>query len=343
MKKKKGCLQKILISVAVLVIIFGTIAWGFTATYYGLSVSPNGEMLVVTTPYSVTMYRIKSGNLLYREFGNPYGSQNYEGEFSYIAWSPDGSALAVGKLHNGIWVWDTKNWELLTESASEQKAGHEPSFAWSPDGKQLALGKGNGDIWIWNKQENVWKLKANEVGMNEISELLSVRWATNGQLLALQGLDIYDVEIGGRVSMLHHNIDGSGKIAWSPDGSHVYTFFDLGGGVIDRRSGQYEFSAGIFPKFAWSKNGQYFASVEGDSNEIFVWDTINNKIVRQEKQGIVIYALAWTPDDELLALGIKDVRTMVWNTNTGDTVKTMFVPPNPLFFLLRYIDTYSTP
>jgi len=331
-KKKNSCLQTILKSITVLAIIFGALVWGINATYYGVSISPNGEVLVVTTPNSVTMYSIKNAMMLHREFGKPYGSQNYQGEFSYIAWSPDGSCLAVGKLYNGVWVWDTKNWKLLTESASEQTARKEPSFAWSPDGKQLALGKGNGDIWIWNKEENVWKIKAN--GLNNLH---SITWTTNGELLALQDWSIYNVETGKYASSLNHGIDGSGKVSWSPNGSHVYIFFDLGGSLMDAKTSQYEFSAGIFPRFAWSKSGQYFASVEEDSNEIVVWDTINNKVFRQEKQGIVIYALTWTSNNELLALGINDIRTMVWNTNTGEVIKTMFVPPNPLFYLYRYL------
>jgi len=336
-KKKNSCLQKILKFIAVLVIIFGTVVWGFTATYYGISISPNGNILVVTTPYSVTMYSTKYGIMLHREFGKPYGSQDYQREFSYIAWSPDGSSLAVGKLHNGVWVWDTKNWELLTEIPSERTARKEPSFAWSPDGNQLALGKGNGEIWVWNKQENVWKLKANAIKTNELNNLHSITWTTDGELLALRAWSIYNVETGEYISSLNHSIDGSGKVSWSPDGSHVYIFFDLGGGVMNAKTNAYEFSAGIFPRFAWSKSGQYFASVEEDSNEIVVWDTINNKVVRQEKQGIVIYALTWTSNDELLALGIKDIRTMVWNTNTGEVIKTMFVPPNLLFYLFRYL------
>lgn len=301
-------------------------------TYYGVSISPNGETLVVTTPYNVTMYSAKNGKMLHREYGKPYGSQDYQGEFSYISWSPDGSCLAIGKLYNGIWIWDTKDWKLLTERDGEQTARKEPSFTWSPDGQQLALGKDNGEIWVWNKQGNIWNLKA-----SGIKGLHSITWTTSGQLLALQGWDIYDIETGKLVSNLNHNIDGSGKVSWSPTRSHVYIFFDLGGGVMDVKANKYEFGAGAFPTFAWSKNGQYFASVEEDSNEIVVWDTINNKVIRQEKQGFIIYALTWTAQDELLALGIRDIRTVVWNTNTGDVLKTMFVPPNLLYYLFTYL------
>jgi len=301
-------------------------------TYYGVSISPGGDVLVVTTPNNVTMYSVKNGKMLHHEYGKPYGSQDYQGEFSYISWSPDGSCLAIGKLFNGIWIWDTKNWKLLTERDGEQTARKEPSFTWSQDGQQLALGKDNGEIWVWNKKENIWNLKA-----SGINGLHSITWTTSGQLLALQGWDIYDAETGKLVSKLNHYIDGSGKVSWSPNGSHVYIFFDLDGGVMDVKANEYEFGAGAFPTFAWSKTGQYFASVEEGSNEIFVWDTINNKVIRQEKQGFVIYALAWTSRDELLALGVRDIRTMVWNTNTGEVLKTLFVPPNLLYYLFTYL------
>src|SRR5688572_29056239 len=160
MKKRKGCLQTILKSIAVLVIVFGILIWGLTATYYGVSISPNGETLVVTTPNNIIMYSVKNGKIIHREYGKPYGNQDYQGEFSYISWSPDGSCLAIGKLYNGIWIWDTKDWKLLTERDGEQTARKEPSFTWSPDGQQLALGTNNGEIWVWNKQENIWGLKA---------------------------------------------------------------------------------------------------------------------------------------------------------------------------------------
>lgn len=323
MKQKRGCLKLGLVLISLLFFICGFAIWGFTTAYYGISISPDGKMLVVTTPSQVTIYRLSDGKVLHREKGKPYGIQDYQGEFSYIAWSPDGTNLAIGKLYNGIWIWDTETWKLLTEKDGDIGARNEPSFAWSPDGQQLVLGTGNGEIWVWNERENQWKLKS-----KARRGLVSVTWTNDGQLIELIGHEIHDVEEAGFLTRLDHYIDGYGNASWSPDGSHVYIFFDLGGGVMNVKANEYEFGAGVFPEFAWSKDGQYFASVRECSNEIFVWDTVNDKIVRQEQQGNVIYSLEWTPDGNLLALGIRGWQTVVWNTNTGEVLMNMFVPPN---------------
>lgn len=303
-------------------LVGGFLIWGLTVAYYGMSISPDGEILVVTTPTRITMYRISDGKVLHRERGKPYGYQSYQqGEFSNIAWSPDGTSLAIGKLFNGIWIWDTRTWELLTEKDSEIDVRNEPGFAWAPDGQQLVLGRGDG-IWIWDKRENQWKSKSS-TGNN----LVSVNWTNEGLIVGLIGYEIHDLE-NGFLSQLNHSIDGYGKASWSTDGSHIYIFFDLGGGVMSVGDNEYEFGAGVFPEFAWSKDGRYFSSVEECSNEIFVWDTKNDEIIRQEKQGSAIYTLTWTPGGDLLALGVRNLQTEVWNTNSGEILLTMFVPPN---------------
>src|SRR5688572_7993717 len=222
MKNKSGWL-KIALGLATLsFLVCGFTIWGFTTAYYGISVSPNGQTLVVTTPARVTMYRLSDGKVLHQEKGKPYGLQDYQGEFSYIAWSPDGTNLAIGKLYNGIWIWDTVTWELVTERDGESGARNEPSFAWSPDGQQLALGTGNGEIWVWSKNSKQWRKKTEAQ-----KGLISVTWTRKGELLELLGHEIHEVETGTLLSKLDHYIDGYGKVSWSPDGSHVYIFFDL--------------------------------------------------------------------------------------------------------------------
>jgi len=324
MERKKGCVISILILGVIFLCLCGFVIWGVTTTYYGISISPNGKILVITTPRNVAMYRLEDAKKLNQVEGQPYGRQDYQGEFSYIAWSPDGASLAVGKLYNGIWIWDVNTWELLTERNSEgSEPRNEPSFAWSPDGKQLAWGNGQGEVWIWDKNKNTWILEAPAT-----EYLISIVWRQDGQLLRLNDHSLYDVKTGNLVSDLNHDIDGSGKVAWSLDGSHVYVFFDLGGGVMDVKANKYEFGAGAFPEFAWSLDGRYFASASDCDNKFYVWDTMDNKIVRQDKQGNVIYSLTWAPNGDLVALGVLDWQTVVWNTNTGEVLMNLHKPPN---------------
>lgn len=300
-----------------LVIIMSIFVWGNT---YSISISPDGEIIAITSNRGVWMYSLDDGKKTHHVSGKPYGDQPYQGTFSYIEWSPDGSSLAVGKIYNGIWVWDVNTWELLTERDSETSMEHldEPSFAWSPDGKQLVLGTGDGEILIWDKETDVWESKASPG-----KSLISITWTSDNEILMLDGHNIVNVETGDFISYLDHWIDGFGKVSWSNDGSHLYVFFDLGGGVMDVEKNEYEFGAGTFPRFAWSFDGRYFASVIEGGNEISVWDIELNQIVRKEKQGSMIDALAWTPNNELLASGVYNGKRLLWNTETGEEVMKM--------------------
>jgi WD40 repeat protein len=283
---------------------------------YNISVNPAGEKVVLTTSGGVWVYRFSDGaNLISQEDEIPY---QYQGIYSSIAWSPDGTSLAIGKPNIGVRVWDTHTWDLLTEMENEKTERRElPGFAWSPDGNQLALGVGNGKIAVWDRTVNVWN-KLNNYAGNQIG----ITWTPDGKLLALGNAPhsgLYDVMTGEYVAALDTVIDGCcGWVSWAPNGKYAFVFFDLGGGVVDIEKNE-EAGYGIccYPEIAWSQDGQYLAAVSEGDNEIQVWDSVSRKIVRQEKQGNKIEALAWLPTGELLAIGIRDGREVLWNTNTG--------------------------
>jgi WD40 repeat protein len=289
----------------------------------GMSVSPNGKFLIVTSSTGISVYRLEDEKLLLHQSGQAYGAQPYQqGEYSHIAWSPDGTSLAIGKIYNGIWIWETDNWTLLTKKDSEEGIPEdEPGFAWSPDSQLLALGTGKGEIWIWNKKKNSWEIKKSYPG-----HITSITWAPNSRLLVLVGRKLYDVETGKSVADLNHWIDGYGKISWSPDNSHVFVFFDLGGGVMDAEENRFEYGAGYFPVFAWSHDGRFFASAEECSSEITIWDTLSNSAVLKDNSGKMLEALAWTPDGNLLGLGFFHGKRVIWDIHTGEIIMRMIKP-----------------
>lgn len=314
-------LFKLVLALFILAYFFG----GFITYYFSVSISPDNKMFVVTTPRELRVYNAKSGWVLHREKGQFYGYQPYgQGVFSNIAWSPDGSALAVEKINNGILVLDTRIWEILTDKSSEPKPSTaEPGFAWSPDGKKLAYGSGARELLIWDKATNKWEKQT-----STLLGVSSLKWMSDGRLLAISGGQIYDTATGKNLNPVDLNIDGYGKISWNFTGDYIYTFFDLGGGVLDVKTNEYIIGAGYFPKFAWSQDGTYFAKVQECSNEFFIWNLKQNKLIRQERQGMVIYALTWDKDDNLLALGVRGLNTALWNTETGKVMKWFFRPPN---------------
>jgi WD40 repeat protein len=281
---------------------------------YNISVSPNGEMLVLTASTGLWVYRLADDKVLFHY--EKEISQPYQGIFSFIAWSPDSTGLAVGKSNIGVWIWDTSTWELLTEKDGGKVRYQFPGFSWSLSSDKLVFGAGGEEILIWNKNANSWETK---LSPNIKEAQVSVTWDTRGPLAIMGDYKVYDVNTGKFISNINlGGIDGGyAYIIWSPNHEYAYIFFDLGGSILNVSKNEYEFTSCCYSEVAWSMDGRYFAATPERSNEINVWDTGAQKIILQEKQGNEIYAFAWTLDGELLAAGSMNGQDVIWNTSTN--------------------------
>ncbi|MDH5508644.1 MAG: hypothetical protein OEZ02_15590, partial [Anaerolineae bacterium] len=92
---------------------------------YGMSISPDGELLVLSTTIGVWVYRIADGEVLHYFEGEPL---NWLLHHADIAWSPDGSMLAVTQKKNGVKIWDASTWELLAERIPENPDPFQPTL-----------------------------------------------------------------------------------------------------------------------------------------------------------------------------------------------------------------------
>src|SRR5882724_8931927 len=71
---------------------------------FNISVSPNGELLAMATPFGIQVYRLSSGKMVYSLHDE---IENYwQLTYANIAWSPDGAYLAIGKPNVGVRLWD---------------------------------------------------------------------------------------------------------------------------------------------------------------------------------------------------------------------------------------------
>jgi WD40 repeat protein len=284
---------------------------------FGMSVSPDGELLAMSSAYGVHIYDLSTGVIIY---GLENELENYgQGTIAYIGWSPDGSNLAVGMPTKGVRIWDTASWEILAEQVPNVGDRDNPGFAWSPDGSQLALGTGSqtGEILIWDKETNSWDTLTAYTGQQ-----VSLVWTADDELLVMAAQAFYDAYTGELVRDFFTPIDGvSGYALWSPDKTLVYVFFDLGGSIRNSETNTSEgFGACCYAEVAWSMDGHYFAAASFGDNELWVWDTQADEVVVQERQGDMIYAFAWLLNDELLAAGSMNGEDVIWNTTTGEVL-----------------------
>ncbi|MDH5507802.1 MAG: WD40 repeat domain-containing protein [Anaerolineae bacterium] len=293
---------------------------------YAISASPDGRVLVVNTTIGVWVYRMADGEVPHYFEGEPLTDwYNVAG----IAWSPDGSMLAVEQRRNGVKVWDTHTWELLAERDVDlpdpfQVIISYPGIAWSPDGKYLALGSGIEAVWVWDKELDTWENWSHFVGQQT-----AVTWNSAGQLLLL-GTDekdsgLFDVTTGKLVQPLDH---GGGfccqRVSWSPNGELVFLQnYRSDGSVFQAPTREDMFSVGENAATAWSPDGQYFASSHIDFEDgpvVQIFKTNSAEIIYEERLSTPYRALTWTAQGELLGAGVRNGEMHLWHIQTQGSV-----------------------
>ena len=285
-----------------------------------ISVSPDGSNLVVADLSGVWIYDLSNGKLIEFQEGDPI-IDIPAFSIADILWSPDGACVAVTQDKNGVWVWDTKTWELLTEVKGEfswREARGNPGFTWSPNGAKLALGTGGGNVSIWNKSTNQWEAIEKKIKIEGTQQ--GILWTKDNRLTTVLGSKLFDVETGEYIRDVPTAIDGIGRITWSPNETHLYFLFDMGGGLVDLNKEYYWWCCNVF---SWSNAGEYFATFAYDTNTIYVIDTSTNELIFEQQQDDRIYALAWTPEDELLSVGFKNEQLVLRNVYTDEIIMDM--------------------
>ena len=282
--------------------------------YCGLSVSPNGKWLAVTTTDKLQVFRYSTKELIFStSTADKVFSAYSPGPCFYVTWSPDSNFLAIGLVNGGVEIWETSSWHEVSQKIDKNNEYYvSVGIAWSKDSSKLALGNSPNKIRVWDSNTRTWSLIS-----ASIEHLISLFWQPDGSLIILDYRTLLNLTNGEKVQSLDHWIDGYGNMIWNADSSHVLEFFDIGGSVMDVKKNVHEFRAGTYPTFAWSKDGRLFATVQQCDGEIWIWDSIANLVIRRSQQRTDFYALAWTPNNELLALVNRENSILIWNVTSG--------------------------
>lgn len=253
-------------------------------------VSPNNKLLAVATDQGALLYKLPPDK--------PVRTLN-NGEFtSRLAWSPDGSKLAVGgskdygkpfftggdstnswKAH--LTVWDTATWKIIFEPEFGNEMVNQSFYemAWSPDGRLLAF--------------------STDVG----------------------GVQVMNVETGRTVSRQADFAATVTAIAWSPDGTRLLANHDMAHGMRRWRLGDgrvvrlFDARSSNYMSLAWSPDGRRIASGDGQGGLCF-WTASTNKcdsFIHAHRTAT--FSLAWSPDGSQVATGGGVIR--LWDTHTG--------------------------
>jgi len=249
----------------------------------------------------------------------------------YLAWSPDGSKLAIATQGKAFQVWDTTTWELLWEIPREADSAWLYVPGWSSDGKRLAVASDAGSYTLILDADTGQVLTQVKSDLEGFMHLRNQSWAPKGDRFVagtLWGPDpisparVWDATSGDLLLELPGTKGSTVMGAYSPDGRYIATISDAGIVQLwDAESGQTISPevdlSGMTIDLHWSPNGNRLATGT-EKGTVIVLDALTGAQVASYdlKEGI-IPAVDWSPDGKFLLVNVMGTNPSIipaWQT-----------------------------
>ncbi|MCE4625965.1 MAG: protein kinase [Desulfurococcales archaeon] len=243
-----------------------------------------------------------------------------------LAWSPDGSKVAVGTMSDRLIILNASNGQELWRSDS--LGGDVECVSWSPDGGRVAIGTGypsgkrvivfdgdNGEI-LWQSDNLggyvysvVWSPDGSKIATGTTSNKVYVFNATSGALKWVSD------DLGGIIDVE--------SLAWSPNGSMLaagtgngkVVVFDAEYGIVVWEN---DIFGAIIRSIAWTPDGSKIVA-GGDANKIVLLDAYTGRIIwLSEDLGGDIYSISLSSDGSLVVAGTRNNRVYVLDMSGGN-------------------------
>lgn len=274
-----------------------------------------------------------------------------------LAWSPDGSLLAVPSRDGRVRVHDAASGALRTELAGH--TGWAMGVAWSPDGRTLAsIG--------FQERARTWDV-ARGTQLQELEcsggDPTGIAWCPRGGMLAascetgsVQRWHERTERRTGELALVRAeplHSPGALHLAWSPDSRRlavgardgtVRVWDPWSGTLLARQAGHRDAVVVV----AWAPDGRSLASGSKDGT-ILLWDAADARLSAVlDTHRDHVMAIAFSPDGSLLASKSRDGSVLLWRprpwrvivaipepaAEIGWTVGLAFHPQEPLLATL---------
>ncbi|MCP4221173.1 MAG: hypothetical protein GY765_41470, partial [bacterium] len=241
-----------------------------------------------------------------------------EGSLNAVAWSPDGTRLAVGDKNNGVSIWTTEG-KMIWRRAEHTK--NVRSIAWSSDGQRLVSGSEDSTIRIWDAETGEFLLHCE--GHNAI--VFTLGWSPDGQKIAWNSskdiLQITDPDTGASILECSGHTDWIECVAWSPSGKWLASGSDDNTiRLWDTETGEciniLEGHRNVIRGICFSSDGRCIASASED-NTIRVWN-VDKGECRFSCEGHTKYvsSVSWSPVVDVIASASWDGSIRLWSMET---------------------------
>ncbi len=286
--------------------------------FWSVRWSPNGRQIAAVNPRQQRAFLWNADTL------EVLKTWDFPRDLDAVAFSPDGSRLAVGgnflvRIHDITSFSGT-----LTVAGVE---GSATSVAFSPDGKTLAAGI-NFDRGAPKSQVRLWNTATGEL-VDSLEprnvNYTGVAFSPDGKTLARGGsggIDLWDLAAKRLRATLASTGTNGRFYSISSDGKFLITadrricVWDMATGLPRTKSDAHE---SIASGVVCLPDGKRAVSAGGDRT-IRYWDLVNGKLLRTviaTEQEYGILAFAASHDGKMLASGDDDGAIGLWDTESG--------------------------
>lgn len=312
---------------------------------YADGLSPDGTLVISRSALG------RDGSLVIWDFasGEPlFTLEGHKNETSSAMFSPDGKNILTASLDGTVRIWDASVW-----SGGEVQTGYSENGGMdiqiSPDQQLIAFGSGIGPAAVLNRQT----LQVIHILEGDYGGVYRTSFHPDGTRLATVGEDnvirIWDVATGQLLrSWVGHELGNSSggffpgvlDVAFSPDGSRLATASsDSTAKIWDAETGEELLildghTVGLH-SLEYSPDGLMIAtSSDIPENSVRVWDAQSGVIIHNLATESRAWALAFSPDSQLLATGGTGGFVSLWDLDTGTELYALPIQPGTIGTIL---------